>query len=1067
MTAPIVTQSAIPAILELRQKPQWVCWCYEETKDGRRTKVPYNAHNGYNASTTNPKTWSTYEIAVKALQNIRTPDGRSFDGIGFVFNNDYTGIDCDHCIQEDGTIDEWALDIIRAVGSFAERSPNDGVHIFPRGVLPETLGSNGKLERRGRKIKLPGKRHPEAAIEMYCQGRFFTITGNHFAGTPDHIEDRQEAIIELYNTITQIEQKPLPPKKQQSPVREAAPAGPDDLTDDALIKKAMEAKNGHRFAALWRGDISDYQNDHSDADLALCNMLAFWTGKDAYRMDRLFRQSGLYRDDKWDRNARSGETYGQGTITRAINNCDEVYTGPTSINDIIYGPTQGGKSASSGGSGNNDRDTTSNGERPGPDPQFVIDCLHEGEYGDAHLFAYLFRGMVLYDHTAKEWYTWSGHWWEEDSTEKIKHLVSGKLASVYIKTGADLNTQASQQEAKAEASGDEQEKERAAQYVTKVKGLIKELSGRAFSLRQISRCKNVLNFASSFDGMGIKAAQWDRNPMLLAVPNGVIDLKTGLLRNGRPEDYIRTHCPTEWQGIDAPAPRWERFLKEIFELKLIETPDGRKFVKRTEQELDNLIKFMRRLFGYGITGEVAEHVFALLYGEDGRNGKDTIQHAISHAIGDVSTAISKDVLLDAGRARSAGAPTPHLSDLQGKRLAWASEPEKGARFSVGQVKEYSGGGEIPTRSPYEKKFTKIKPSHLLILLTNHKPHADANDEAFWDRLRLITFDMRFVDNPVEKKVNERKKDTQLWPELEMEAPGILAWLVRGCLEWQEQGLNTPQSVLDDGKRYRNEEDDLIKFLQECCITGEDKKVSASALYTAYESWARSGNLYIINRTVFGTQMGKKKFSKKPTNKGIVYLGLGLLSDTHSEGSVNSLKEPFTATEGAPQEDLGEYSEDKSEGCEQFKQELVKNQPHESQKIDKPVETIHTIHSTLMDSLINQPVEPSKGAVNTSQDYSPTLHSTDDQKFVPPGEYERGNSPYAFVVAEGITRATFEKYATCKRVTTTSHGRGWLTWLGIHEGVVRSGVVLDAYSDDKAYLFPMWEVNPVEDEEVVL
>jgi len=154
-------------------------------------------------------------------------------------------------------------------------------------------------------------------------------------------------------------------------------------------------------------------------------------------------------------------------------------------------------------------------------------------------------------------------------------------------------------------------------------------------------------------------------------------------------------------------------------------------------------------------------------------------------------------------------------DLQGKRLAWANEPEKGARFNVGQVKDLSGGGDIPARGLFEKKITKIRPSHLLILLTNHKPHADTHDTAFWTRLRFIAFNMHFVSNPQEE--NERSIDTNLWRTLEQETSGILAWLVRGCLSWQEEGLNTPQSVLDDGKTYREEEDVIKNFLDDCCI----------------------------------------------------------------------------------------------------------------------------------------------------------------------------------------------------------------------------------------------------------
>src|SRR5207302_7016661 len=123
----------------------------------------------------------------------------------------------------------------------------------------------------------------------------------------------------------------------------------------------------------------------------------------------------------------------------------------------------------------------------------------------------------------------------------------------------------------------------------------------------------------------------------------------------------------------------------------------------------------------------------------------------------------------------------------------------------------------------------------LILLTNHKPHADANDAAFWDRLRFVTFNMRFVDDP--QAPNEREKDLTLWSQLGEEASGILAWLVRGCLDWQKNGLRTPESVLSAGTTYKNEEDTLKTFLDECCIVKEGARTKASTLYETYKTWA--------------------------------------------------------------------------------------------------------------------------------------------------------------------------------------------------------------------------------------
>ena len=316
-----LSRDNLQALIELQSKKQWVRWCYEPDKNGRPTKVPYQI-NGYKASTTNTTQWSSYKDALKNLTSECNADGKPYDGIGFVFNKDYTGVDWDHCVNEDGTIEDWAQKDIDRVATYCELSPSDtGIHGIVRALLPEKTDKKGKTTRPGKKVRLPGKNHPDAAIEMYCEGRFFTMTGKHLASTPTTIEGRQEEVTALFQDLLQLSVKPSPQQKETR----KAPTQAADLSDRELIKKACTASNGAKFSALWYGDSSAYGSDDSAADQALCNLLAFWTGKDATRMDRLFRQSGLYRAEKWDRNARSGETYGEGTIREAIEKCDETY----------------------------------------------------------------------------------------------------------------------------------------------------------------------------------------------------------------------------------------------------------------------------------------------------------------------------------------------------------------------------------------------------------------------------------------------------------------------------------------------------------------------------------------------------------------------------------------------------------------------------------------------------------------------------------------------------------------------------------------------------------------------
>ncbi|HEX3642544.1 MAG TPA: hypothetical protein VHV10_14735 [Ktedonobacteraceae bacterium] len=324
--------AALQAMIEMRPKKQWIRWCYAPDANGRLGKVPYQI-NGYKASTTNPKHWAYHEDAVKNLSDERNVDGKPYDGIGFVFNDDYTGIDWDHCVNEDGTIEDWAQRDIDRVATYCEFSPSrTGIHGIARALLPEKTDKNGKVTRPGKNVKLPGKNHPDAGEEIYCEGRFFTMTGDHLPSTPETIEHRQEEITALYQELEQLGKKTTTRSRQS----QKAPLYPIDISDLELIERAKTATNGLKFARLWDGDTSEYGNDDSAADQALCNLLAFWTAKDAARMDRLFRQSGLYRQEKWDRDARAGEKYGEGTIERAIAECAETYS-PTYLKSQING----------------------------------------------------------------------------------------------------------------------------------------------------------------------------------------------------------------------------------------------------------------------------------------------------------------------------------------------------------------------------------------------------------------------------------------------------------------------------------------------------------------------------------------------------------------------------------------------------------------------------------------------------------------------------------------------------------------------------------------------------------
>jgi putative DNA primase/helicase len=234
-----------PALRWLQARQQWVCWRREE-RQGKRTKIPYNARTGQRAESNNPATWTSYAVAQRAYERSQnTP--RPYEGFGYMFGRDITGVDLDHCIDADGQIEPWAQAVIHRLASYAERSPGDGIHIYVRGTIPKGIRRAVRAEQR--------IQYEHAAIEMYCEGRYFTVTGAHIDGTPVSIESNQNALDALYAEL--IAQGAVTRTGENH--HEGASA---NSLDDALLKKAVEARNGEKFRALFyegAGDIHRLQ----------------------------------------------------------------------------------------------------------------------------------------------------------------------------------------------------------------------------------------------------------------------------------------------------------------------------------------------------------------------------------------------------------------------------------------------------------------------------------------------------------------------------------------------------------------------------------------------------------------------------------------------------------------------------------------------------------------------------------------------------------------------------------------------------------------------------------------
>jgi hypothetical protein len=311
-----VREESIPA--ELKAIAHWVVWPYvwnpkKKRKDGSGKlgewdKPPHNAQTGRRASSTDPSTWFDFATAMSTYCKY----GDELDGIGIVLTEDVgiVGVDLDHCRNPDtGQIEPWAQEIIDELRSYTEVSPSaTGIRIVVRGT---------KLSEHCKK----------GDFEVYSAGRYLTITGHSVPGTPETLEERTAEVAAVCQRIFgpengEIQQKKKGKKAGRSKKNTKTSVSTSQyskLTDEQIIEKASTAKNGEKFKALWSGDASAYKSE-SEADLALCSRLAFWTGSDRDRIDKLFRKSGLMRK-KWDER----EDYRNSTIKKALEDKTEFY----------------------------------------------------------------------------------------------------------------------------------------------------------------------------------------------------------------------------------------------------------------------------------------------------------------------------------------------------------------------------------------------------------------------------------------------------------------------------------------------------------------------------------------------------------------------------------------------------------------------------------------------------------------------------------------------------------------------------------------------------------------------
>lgn len=493
------------------------------------------------------------------------------------------------------------------------------------------------------------------------------------------------------------------------------------------------------------------------------------------------------------------------------------------------------------------------------DGKFVLECLATESEGDGMLFAALLKDKLLYASSNESWFVWQGNVWRRDNLL----LVMGLVRYVTDRYGKEIDAF----EIKIDKSKKENDKDDHDTYSKGWNKRINNLQSKIKALRQDKGRNACVKFSyTHFENpFAIDGSEFDKNPWLLGVQNGVVDLRSGILLKGKPEQLVSKQCSCEFVEEEIDMTAWLKFLNDIY---------------NGDQEL---IDFLQRLFGYAATGETSEHVFPFFLG-GGRNGKSLFLATIMRVFGDYSAVIPCELFLKTNQPKSTSQADPAVMKLEGLRFAVSSEVEEGARFSAKNVKLYTGGDELEGRNPYDKELRNFMPTHLSAMIGNHEPVPPAGDPAFWDRTFLIYHPIRFVDGEPQNEF-ERPKNPNMEEELKGMDKQALAWIADGTVKWLANGkkLDPPDSVLKATEDYKEDADWIGQFMNECCEKNPKSSTGSTELYTAFVIWYREKINQKKNATptqrAFALKIKPRDgIEYKRLTSGVYYNGISLNSE---------------------------------------------------------------------------------------------------------------------------------------------------------------------------------------------
>jgi putative DNA primase/helicase len=473
------------------------------------------------------------------------------------------------------------------------------------------------------------------------------------------------------------------------------------------------------------------------------------------------------------------------------------------------------------------------------------------DQGNANLLVKLANGDLRYVAETKQWMRWDGRRWHIDQHEVFVTTFALEVAKLYL------------HEAK------------------RLEGIAGRRDEADAAMKWASRCRNksvidaMVSQARKKPGVPISVNELDRDPWLLGVDNGVVDLRSGELReNESREDFVTKRCRVRYNP-DATAPRWETFVEEIMgspiaaerdaDREVIPSTVGR-FIPRPA-----LARYLQKALGYSLTGSTREQKFFIAIG-DGSNGKGVVFDTVKEILGPYALTLPSDAFLVTSRGVDSERPTALAASLAGARFVVSSETKAGQKLDIGIIKNHTGDKEMTARKLHGNPMT-FTITHKPFLQTNVRPSIDHIDPATRGRLHLIPFDRRW-NRPGEPEHNPTLPDGDKGLAIQLigEAEGILAWLVRGAVMYQREGLTPPHEVVAMTRDYILEQDSFGRWLATMQRCTPRQGTLAAELLRQYNGWCTAEGLPpgLLNATAFGRTLGRHDVESVRYGDGVRY-----------------------------------------------------------------------------------------------------------------------------------------------------------------------------------------------------